>query len=143
MISKVSVNTTQTRQNSPRGKQATPTAAGQKGSLASATPVTSGADPIDTSRDTGPTSGRPLAQATDGQTPVDATEASAPETKLTQLLALLRRPEGTTLAEMCAATGWQAHSVRGAMAGTLKRKGHVIASQKLEDVRRYRIEVVS
>ncbi|MCB1372019.1 MAG: DUF3489 domain-containing protein, partial [Rhodobacteraceae bacterium] len=31
------------------------------------------------------------------------------------------------------------HSVRGAMAGALKKKGHVISSEKQEGVRRYRI----
>ena len=36
------------------------------------------------------------------------------------------RPEGASLAELVAATGWQAHSVRGALAGSLKRKGHAI-----------------
>jgi hypothetical protein len=59
------------------------------------------------------------------------------------MLDLLRRPEGTTLADMCAVTGWQVHSVRGAMAGALKRKDHVITSEKLGDARRYRIEAAS
>ncbi len=59
--------------------------------------------------------------------------------KLDQLVAKLSGPEGATLAEMVAATGWQAHSVRGAMAGALKKRGHVIASEKPDGVRRYRI----
>ena len=49
------------------------------------------------------------------------------------------RPEGASLAELVAATGWQAHSVRGALAGSLKRKGHAIVSEKLDGERRYRI----
>jgi hypothetical protein len=36
------------------------------------------------------------------------------------------------------ATGWQQHSVRGAMAGALKKRGLVITSEKVQDVRRYR-----
>ena len=40
---------------------------------------------------------------------------------------------------MCTTTGWQPRSVRGAMAGSLKKKGHVITSEKIEGVRRYRI----
>lgn len=48
--------------------------------------------------------------------------AGRDDTKLARLVALLRRREGATLAEMVAATGWQAHSVRGALSGTLKKK---------------------
>ena len=55
-------------------------------------------------------------------------------------MALLCRPEGASLAELVALTGWQAHSVRGALAGSLKRKGHVILSEKIAGERRYRIE---
>ena len=38
-------------------------------------------------------------------------------------------------------TGWQTHSVRGALAGSLKRKGHVVTSDKVDGVRRYRVGV--
>ena len=64
--------------------------------------------------------------------------ADAPS-KLETILALLARPGGASLAELVAATGWQAHSVRGALAGSLKRKGHAIRSVKLDGERRYRI----
>jgi hypothetical protein len=62
-------------------------------------------------------------------------------TKLAQLEALLRRPEGATLDQIGASIGWQAHSVRGAMSGTLKKKqGLTITSDKGEDGQRiYRI----
>jgi hypothetical protein len=59
--------------------------------------------------------------------------------KFEEIVALLVRPEGASIAELAAATGWQPHSVRGALAGSLKRKGHVIRSEKHEGVRRYRI----
>ena len=62
----------------------------------------------------------------------------APTTKLDHLAALLERREGATLAEMMSATGWQPHSVRGALAGSLKRRGLVITSEKIDGVRRYR-----
>ena len=52
---------------------------------------------------------------------------------------MLSRPEGASLAELVAATGWQAHSVRGALAGSLKRKGYTILSEKIAGERRYRI----
>jgi hypothetical protein len=38
---------------------------------------------------------------------------------------MLRREEGATIAQICAATGWQQHTVRGFFAG-LKKKGHVV-----------------
>ena len=62
-------------------------------------------------------------------------------TKLAQLEALLRRPEGATLDQIGTSIGWQAHSVRGAMSGTLKKKqGLAITSDKAEDGQRiYRI----
>lgn len=53
---------------------------------------------------------------------------------------LLGRPGGATLDELVQATGWQAHSVRGALAGALKKKGHSITSEKQDGVRRYRTE---
>ena len=69
----------------------------------------------------------------------DAEQADAPAVlnKLGRLLAQLARAGGATIDELAAATGWQKHSVRGAMAGTLKRKGHEIASVKSDGVRRY------
>jgi hypothetical protein len=59
--------------------------------------------------------------------------------KLDTLLNLLRKPSGATIHELSTATAWQTHSVRGALAGTLKKKGHVISSEVVEGVRRYRI----
>lgn len=64
--------------------------------------------------------------------------------KLDRLVALLRAPEGATLPELASATGWQVHSVRGAMAGALRKKGHSVISEKAADgLRRYRIEEAS
>jgi hypothetical protein len=49
------------------------------------------------------------------------------------MIAMLQRSEGATLEELVATTGWQPHTVRGAMAGALKKKlGLTIASEKLE-----------
>ena len=70
-----------------------------------------------------------------------ATAAKPPgTTKLALLVAHLSAPGGATIAKLCKATGWQAHSVRGALAGALRRKGHLIRSEKEEGQRRYRIE---
>jgi len=60
--------------------------------------------------------------------------------KLDQLEALLMRKSGASIAEMMEVTGWQQHSVRGAMAGTLKKRGLTITSEKMDGVRRYRAQ---
>ena len=53
---------------------------------------------------------------------------------------MLRRPEGSTVDEVVNATGWQRHTVRGVLSGTLKKKlGFTIASTKEERGRVYRI----
>jgi len=62
------------------------------------------------------------------------------DSKLSTMLALLRRREGATLEQLTKATGWQSHSVRGAMSGAIKKKmGLTIASAKVAGVRTYRI----
>ncbi len=57
------------------------------------------------------------------------------------LIDLMKRPEGATLAQMVEATGWQAQTVRGCMAGTLKKKlGLTIDSVKVSGGERvYRV----
>ena len=61
--------------------------------------------------------------------------------KQAQVLAMLRRPEGATLAQICACTGWQQHTVRGTFAGAFKKKlGLDISSTKEQGAERvYRI----
>jgi hypothetical protein len=60
--------------------------------------------------------------------------------KLGILVTLLRRPDGATVHDLAQATGWQVHSVRGAMAGALKKqRGLNIVSVKTETGRVYRI----
>jgi hypothetical protein len=62
-------------------------------------------------------------------------------TKLGLLIACLTDPDGARLEDLCQVTGWQAHSVRGAIAGTLKQKGFVIVSEKAgTGPRRYAIK---
>jgi len=54
-------------------------------------------------------------------------------TKQTTLIAMLRAPDGATIEEIMAATGWQSPTVRDAMAGALKKKlGLEVASEKVE-----------
>jgi hypothetical protein len=60
------------------------------------------------------------------------------------LIALLQAPDGATMDEIVAATGWLAHTARGAMSGALGKKlGLVVTSAKEEGRGRvYRIEAV-
>ena len=52
--------------------------------------------------------------------------------KLGAMAALLRRAEGATIAQLVEATRWKEASVRGALAGALKRRGLVVTSDKPE-----------
>jgi len=56
-------------------------------------------------------------------------------TKQAQIIALLERPEGATIAEIVAATAWQAHSARGLISGVLKRKLGLVVGSTKEDGR--------
>ena len=54
--------------------------------------------------------------------------------KTAKVLDLLKRPDGVTLKELMKVTGWQAHSVRGFLSGTLRKKmGLAVTSTKGED----------
>jgi predicted ArsR family transcriptional regulator len=65
---------------------------------------------------------------------------AASGSKQETLLTLLRRPNGASIAELAKATGWQDHSVRGALSGLIKKKlGHKVESARKDSVRRYRI----
>jgi len=60
-----------------------------------------------------------------------ATPRTRDNSKQAQVIAMLKRPEGATIAQICAATGWQAHTVRGTFAGAFKKKlGLEITSTK-------------
>jgi len=62
-------------------------------------------------------------------------------TKAETIVALLRRSHGTNIAELMKATGWQAHSIRGFLAGTVKRRMRLsLASERSDGKdRRYRV----
>ena len=54
--------------------------------------------------------------------------------KQAMLIEMLKRPEGATIAEIAAAFQWRSHTVRGAIAGALKKKlGLDVVSEKVAD----------
>ena len=74
---------------------------------------------------------------TPGKTKSRASRAAVPRSrdnsKQGQLIALLRRARGATIDEIVKALDWQPHTVRGAIAGALKKKlGLTIVSEKSE-----------
>lgn len=81
---------------------------------------------------------RPIKKVAAARQPKSAGKS---KTKLDALIAALRGPKGATLAQLTALTGSQAHSVRGAMSGAIKKqRGLSIVSTKTGKERIYRIE---
>jgi len=73
---------------------------------------------------------------------VKAKESSGPRegSKTSQVVAMLQRKNGATLAEIMDQMGWQKHTVRGFMAGAMKKAGYTVESFKPEGGERtYRI----
>jgi hypothetical protein len=68
--------------------------------------------------------------------PTDAKRATGARdgSKAAKILDLLKRPNGTTAKELMKATGWQPHSIRGFLSGTVSKKMKLtVASAKGED----------
>lgn len=74
-------------------------------------------------------------------TRADGERTTRAGTKQALLIELLMRPEGATIAQLAETTGWQYHTVRGAISGTLKKRlGLTIISEKTKGAERvYRI----
>jgi hypothetical protein len=94
-----------------------------------------GIEPVVASAVAGLRKSKPKLELT--QTP-DETDTAKPVairagTKQAQIIAMLQRPEGATVAEMVEASGWLAHTVRGCISGALKKKlGLPITAHKVE-----------
>ena len=71
----------------------------------------------------------------------DAGKKAAAVSKQGRVIAMLQSSAGTTIAAMMQATGWQAHSVRGFLAGVVRKKLKLkLNSEKVDANRIYRVE---
>jgi hypothetical protein len=67
--------------------------------------------------------------------------AARPDSKHARIIAMLKKPAGTTIAAIMAATDWQQHSIRGFLAGVVRKKlGLNLVSDQTEQGRVYRIK---
>ena len=70
----------------------------------------------------------------------DPVERTGTATKQARVIAMLQSVDGTTIAAMMQATGWQQHSVRGFLAGVVRKKLKLkLMSEKVDGRRIYRI----
>lgn len=82
----------------------------------------------------------PAKAAPKASKPAKETKPVRSTSKAAQVVAMLQRKGGATLSEIMEKMGWQKHTVRGFMAGAMKRAGHQIESFKPEGGERtYRI----
>ena len=93
----------------------------------------------DTGADTAPEEEPAADMADEAESPPTDAHVAKPArkpregTKQEALIAMLKRPEGASIAEITAEFGWQPHTVRGAIAGALKKKlGLEVTSEKIE-----------
>ena len=67
-------------------------------------------------------------------------KAARPNSKIANVVEMMRKPGGVTLKAIMVATDWQAHSVRGAISGAIKKKlGLKVVSEMRGEERTYRI----
>ncbi len=80
------------------------------------------------------------AKGAKAQPSTDAAATARDGSKKAEVIALMQRADGATLNEVMTATGWQKHTVRGFVAGALKKMGLTVESTRRDDKERvYRI----
>jgi hypothetical protein len=80
------------------------------------------------------------AAAVSAKAPKAPSDRAKPSSKQDKIVALLQRPEGATLDVLVKETQWQKHSVRGFLAGTVRKKLKLpLLSEKIDGARCYRI----
>jgi hypothetical protein len=71
----------------------------------------------------------------------ESVERTSKDTKQARVIAMLQSPSGATVAAIMQQTGWQPHSVRGFLAGIIRKKLKLtLHSTKVDGQRVYRIE---
>jgi hypothetical protein len=77
----------------------------------------------------------PTAAEAAPEAPAAARPTPRAGTKQAQMIEMLKRPEGATVEQIAAATGWQHHTIRGAISGALKKKlGLAIEATRTREV---------
>jgi hypothetical protein len=80
---------------------------------------------------------KPVGKGKHKKDPSPPDVAPRAQSKQAMVIAMLRNPGGATLAEIVTATGWQKHTVRGAISGAIKKKlGLAVTSSRREDGQR-------
>ena len=102
-------------------------------------------DPMTKSKSKSKASARTAARTTSKSKPRSThsspMSSTRPDTKHARILAMLRTPAGATIAAIMTATEWQQHSVRGFLAGVVRKKlGLNLVSESTDKGRVYRIK---
>jgi Protein of unknown function (DUF3489) len=85
-------------------------------------------------------SGTKKTAAVSAKAPKRPSDRAKSQSKQDKILALLQRPKGASLDAMVKETQWQKHSLRGFLAGTVRKKLKLpLLSEKIDGIRTYRI----